>query len=258
MQMAEILDQSQAMDMVYMTTDYSLFKFQEGNRIINPRNYNKLLKSVKEKQLRIPIIVNENMEIIDGQHRFKSWREEGKPIYYIINEGYGLEETKRANIVSATWTTQDFVNTYVAEGKESYIVFKELKATHGVSNNDLLFLFALYQRKTIKNMKDDFVLGGLSLEGEEHVRLFLEKLELFTDFQYGKQTKFVKAFAKIYHLEEYDHAVMEKQYKTHGYKLKRQNNLDDYIAMILNDVYNYAKTKNRIGYDKETHKFYSL
>ena len=258
MQMAEILEASQAMDMVYMTHNYDQFKFQEGNRIINPRNYNKLLQSVKEKQLRIPIIVNEKMEIIDGQHRFKTWKEEGKPIYYIINEGYGLEETKRANIVSSNWTTQDFVNTYVAEGKKSYVIFKELKATHGVSNNDLLFLFAFYQSKTIKNIKDDFVLGGFNLEGEEHVRLFLDQLELFAEFQFGKQTKFVKAFAKIYHLEEYDHSIMEKQYKAHGYKMKRQNNLDDYIVMILNDVYNYSKTKNKLVMDKEGHKFYSL
>lgn len=53
---------------IYETYDYSLFNLIGGNRLINVLNYKKLMKSIDEKQLLIPILVNEKMEIIDGQH----------------------------------------------------------------------------------------------------------------------------------------------------------------------------------------------
>ena len=248
----------QTTDIIFKTHDYDLFKFQNGNRHINKANYKKLLQSVKEQQLRIPIIVNEKMEIIDGQHRFLSWKEEGQPIYYIVNEGYGIQETKRANIVSSNWTSNDFLNTYVAEGNNNYIVFNDIKRMYGISISDLLFLFTLYQSKNINSIKEDFHMGRFSIEGEENVRLFLETFELFNDFAYSKNTKFLRAFAKIYSLTEYSHDKMTKQYQSQGYKLKKQNSLDDYILMLLNDIYNYSTTKNRIGYDRENQIFYGM
>ena len=42
-----------------------------------------------EKLLMCPIIVNENYEIIDGQHRYSASKELGLPIRYIVGEGYG-------------------------------------------------------------------------------------------------------------------------------------------------------------------------
>ena len=196
MQILENVEVPQETDRIHKTTNYDQFKLQVGNRLINKRNFKKLVESVKEQQLRIPIIVNEKMEIIDGQHRFLSWQENEKPIYYIINEGYGLQETKRANVASTNWTNTDFIRTYIEEGKESYITFKELKTTYGVSIADLLYLFTMYQNKNVKSIRDDFTLGLLSIEGADQVRLFLEHLELFVDFPFGRQTKFVKAFQK--------------------------------------------------------------
>ena len=54
---------------VFKTFDYGLFKNIKGNRELNPKNYKKILHSMGNKQLEIPIIVNEKYEIIDGQHR---------------------------------------------------------------------------------------------------------------------------------------------------------------------------------------------
>ena len=55
---------------VHETKDYNLFKFLDTNREPNQRIINTLVKSIKENGIQIPIIVNPDKQIVDGQHRF--------------------------------------------------------------------------------------------------------------------------------------------------------------------------------------------
>ena len=56
---------------IQRTNKYDLFKRIESNREVNPAHLKKIEKSISEKNFLhlYPIIVNERMEIIDGQHR---------------------------------------------------------------------------------------------------------------------------------------------------------------------------------------------
>lgn len=59
------LSRCEDVTMIYKTFNYDMFKYIGGNRLINKLNYKKLSESMKEKQLVIPILVNDKMEIID-------------------------------------------------------------------------------------------------------------------------------------------------------------------------------------------------
>ncbi len=54
---------------VAITKDYGLFKFLDTNRQPNDLMIKKLTKSIKENGVQIPIIVNPDKYIVDGQHR---------------------------------------------------------------------------------------------------------------------------------------------------------------------------------------------
>ena len=56
---------------VYRTRDYSKFKFSKNNRTLNESQVARLVKSMAEKVITTIITVNDNMEIKDGQHRFR-------------------------------------------------------------------------------------------------------------------------------------------------------------------------------------------
>jgi hypothetical protein len=253
----KLLENAEIETTVYSTYKYDLFKFQGGNRVINEINLQKISKSSAEKQMRIPIIINEKNEIIDGQHRFLSWVENNKPIYFIINEGYGLEETKRANIVSANWTIKDFLETYCYEEKYDYLVFKKFVKHYNISENTLLSLFARFQKKNENILKEIFILGNFSCYGANEVKDFLNKLQLFNNCEFYNKSGFIKAFLEIYLNEKYDHDNMQKQFLLYGHNIKKQVSVNDYISEILNNVYNFRKTKNRIEYHKERNKFYT-
>ena len=53
---------------IYKTTDLKQFKYVKGNRAIHEPWVRKLAELIKEHDLEIPIIVDENMKVQDGQH----------------------------------------------------------------------------------------------------------------------------------------------------------------------------------------------
>ena len=53
---------------IYTTKDYSIFGYILGNRDIVQNHVLNLAKLIKEIDLEVPIIVNEKMEVCDGQH----------------------------------------------------------------------------------------------------------------------------------------------------------------------------------------------
>ena len=58
---------------IYETTSYSQFKTMEGNRAVKDGRVNKIVESInKIGYVLSPILVNEKMEVIDGQGRLSA------------------------------------------------------------------------------------------------------------------------------------------------------------------------------------------
>lgn len=110
---------------VYITYDYDRFKIMADNRNINLLHVRRLVESFKNKYLVCPIICNEYFEVIDGQHRREAAKETGEPLYYIMIEGYGIEEVQILNVNQKNWTKMDHLHSYCAEGVKPYLEFKK-------------------------------------------------------------------------------------------------------------------------------------
>lgn len=105
----------------YVTTDYEQFKRLKGNRDIMDARRNKLINSIETiGQMDVPILVNEKMEIIDGQGRFEAFKALNLPVPYIVQEGIGLKECQRMNIGQSNWKLRDYVLSYAEIGDNSY------------------------------------------------------------------------------------------------------------------------------------------
>lgn len=113
--------------MTLPTKDYSIFKFREDNRAeISTPHLNKIIASIKAKNLLEfrPIIVNENMEVLDGQHRLLAAKQLGVEIYYMI-----CKETTHMDVITMNmnkaWGVYDYLNFYVKNGYPEYIKLDE-------------------------------------------------------------------------------------------------------------------------------------
>lgn len=107
---------------IYEEDNYGVFVRLEDNRNVLSTRLRKLVVSITEKWILNPIIVNEKMEIIDGQGRFEALKSLHKPIPYIVSYGATSEDCRRMNKYNTRWTVLDFANSWAKSGKEPYIL----------------------------------------------------------------------------------------------------------------------------------------
>lgn len=112
---------------IFRTTDYSIFKFSELNRDINQLNLKKIKHSMETIGF-IPnkrILVNEDMEIIDGQHRYIACKELGLPIEYeIIQECENVYTN--LNTGGKPLSAYDYIKYYSTKGFNVYTTISKL------------------------------------------------------------------------------------------------------------------------------------
>lgn len=247
---------------IYKTTDYGIFNNIKSNRKLNPLNYSKLMQSMKEEQLMIPICVNEEFMIIDGQHRLKACKELKLPVFFYMAEGYGPEQMKRANLVSANWTIDDFLNAYIEDDVEVYLSFNQLKIQSGLHSNDLIRIIAKIQAKPQGAAAAEFKNGTFELTEEdvEEVSGFLNILEDFNFFSEYKKTKFIASLLDLYFYEGYDHDhMLSRLEKDNGGRkevLSPSMSKDDFLETLSNCIYSFGSSRKNIYYDKNRKTLY--
>ena len=112
---------------IFETYDYNQFKILDSNRAVTDARKNMLKKSIQEYgYIRNPIVVNEKMEILDGQGRFSACKELDKPIQFTVVEGAGIKECMVLNQNAKNWSLTDFIKSYANQGNQSYVYFDKL------------------------------------------------------------------------------------------------------------------------------------
>ena len=110
---------------VHWTSDYSIFKKMEGNR--DAKTKSKIIESIKTVgYIPIPIAVNENMEVGDGQNRVDALEELNLPVAYVIIPCLRIKEARALNLNQANWKCLDYIKSYAEGGNENYRRFLEL------------------------------------------------------------------------------------------------------------------------------------
>lgn len=244
---------------IYVSKNYEAFGKIAGNRRLNQTKYFQLLQSMKEEQLIIPILVNDKMEIIDGQHRFEACKELGLPVYFYVQEGYGIDQVKRANLVSSNWTKENYLELHLSDGIPEYEEFDELQKISGLKVYDLMKVYAKAQGKSIEQLSYEFENGDLTDTNVENVIGFLNALSDFRFFKYYKKKQFVAAMIKLYFDERYDHERMKSKLDGRANVLEGLTanvSKDDYLAKLSNSIYSFGPGKKNLFYDATNKRLY--
>ena len=233
---------------IYVTTDYDKFKMINGNRMLNKRNLSKLLKSIDEELLVIPIIVNEKLEVCDGQHRLECCRLLKKPVYFIIQEGYGLSQIQRCNSTSSTWVKSDYLNMFIEAGNQNYLDFDEVRKKYGLNVYSLLKISSIIKCQTLSAVNHSFENGTYVFDAATYMGVcnFLEALEDFADYlpKHYKSKSFISAFTKLYTLSNYKHSTMKSKLAHRGYVLRQMGHENAYLETLCNDIYSFNTSVN--------------
>ena len=159
---------------VYVTKDYSIFKRLIGNRDIPESRISKIVESIQTiGWVHNPIIVNEKMEVIDGQGRLTALQRLKMPVEYIIAEGAGNKECIYMNMNMVNWKLPDFIKSYAEQGNENYQRLLSLMQRYANGNLDIIST-AVY--RVSKSKHRDIKQGILQLT-EEQYRAAVPRLE---------------------------------------------------------------------------------
>lgn len=224
---------------VYMSRDYQQFKFITGNRMLDELKIKRLIADIKAGNNLLPvcpIIVDPQMQIIDGQHRYYAAQKTNKFIYYIIHERTSVQKIASMNSRQKGWKPLDYLDCYVHTGNEHYILLKQFIEEHKLSITVAMLLLA--GRKS----SEDYKQGEFEVKDADYAKKIANKLKIFASSENSKQTNFARAIIKIYDAGKIDWELMEDQWHASGANLKECNSDKAYITE-LETIYNYRKQK---------------
>jgi len=188
------------------TTDYSIFKAMNGNRKVNLGNVRRIVASKKIKDLPVPIIVNEKMEVIDGQHRLAACKELGTAVKYIVAEGLTLEDVQRMNTNMHNWGDVDYLQSYVDRfnaGEERFEDYKRLEEfmkeyEFGIGSAITLLTLGDDYKETHQNFQDgEFLIDDLGL-AMDIVYQLSEVTGLIYNDKLARSRAFIDCYFKFY------------------------------------------------------------
>ena len=248
---------------IQQSIDYAKFKLHPKNRKIRPNNLERIQNSMQIKNLFNPILVNEKYEIIDGNHRFSSWKNLNLPILFIIVEGYGVTEMQTLNLNKSDWNHDDYLDLYVKEEVKDYIKFKNIKDKYELNFSDLIHIIDILSGKKIigeNKLSRIFDEGKLSVNWYDKIEDFLNELSLFDKYNFSRHTSFVRAFLKLYTEKFYDKKYIRYRIDICDNKLKgegRKSTILEYGKFIAESLYT-SKQKNIDVIYHETSEAYHM
>lgn len=170
------------MTQTLQTRDYSIFKKLDSNREIYKPNLKKIINSMSMVNLLPfkPILVDEQMRVVDGQHRLRAAEELGLEVYYQINKSSSSRDIILMNANQKAWCKDDYLNFYANEGNRDYIMMKGYCERKSISVADFIKLIKGYRAVKDKLFQE----GNMKFPEPskiEEINLILERIKEIQD-----------------------------------------------------------------------------
>ena len=227
---------------LFKTQNYEMFKLRPDNREIKKNHLQRLITSIQMRNLLEyrPIVVNEKMEVIDGQHRLEAAKYLKTDIYYSIAKDIKSEEMINLN-VAKSWTLDDYFNFYVENGKKDYLELRRYIQNNSLSLSRALALVIGKSRKGLQGFREGlftFNEHGSNIE----ITICKDTLEYISKYTTGayfmNSTKFWKALLSLIKQPEFDLAQWKRNLEKLVSRISPRVSEKDYLELFL-DIYNY-------------------
>lgn len=238
-----------ATDSIQVTRDYDRFRVMDANRE-QSRGHIESLKAAFEEMGNLtrvqPILVNDRMEIIDGQHRFTACKELDEPIYYTVVPGLGVRDARQMNILHKGWKIEDYARSYAVGGDANYQRFLQLLEDYGFNHSVTLYFS---KGGKLKGLFREFREGNYTLTPEE-VQSARERLDRLSELAelnpLARTIPFAIAYLQASGVNDFDHARLVSRLERNPQMLTRQAGVPEYLR-ILEDIYNHnMSAENRL------------
>jgi len=191
------------MHKILQTTNYDKFRDIRGNREINREHLKKLSNSILDDNMLDlnPIIVNEKMEVLDGQHRLLACKSLGIPVSYVVAENGGIKEVRMLNSNIRNWTMKNYLDSYISRGMEEYIKLQKFMDKTGSTLGVSILLLTGNLSKSSQSVTEDYRNGDFKAVQEQYAYDMIKKiteLSKFCEDECYRNREFISALGFVY------------------------------------------------------------
>ena len=248
---------------VYKTNDLSIFKSIDGNRVPNLQHIRRLADSIRVYGMKCnPILVNEKMQVIDGQHRLLAAKEAESFVYYIVVDGYSLNEVHTLNLNQKNWTKKDYMEGYASMGVESYIKLRDFSNKNddytfsdcvslcsNVSGGGNLNGLTNSMRKGIKKLNQAEIFEEGTWRGKDFnlAQDWANKIRMVKPYYVGyNKTTFIGTIITLFQNKNFDFNEFMHKLRLQPTALVDCANREQYKTLI-EDIYNW-RSRNKVSF----------
>jgi hypothetical protein len=243
---------SSQVNQVYVTKNLGMFSSIDGNRVPNLIHVKRLTDSIRKYGMKCnPILVNERLQVIDGQHRLLAAKEVQSEVYFIIIPGSNLTDVHTLNLNQKNWSRKDFMEGYANMGVIPYIKLRDfVKKNDDYSFNDCVSLCSNTstvasttsnsgnRKSSYKNtIEEGTWLGRDFVLGQE----WANKIRMIKPYYVGyNRTIFVGTMITLLSNKNFDYSEFMHKLRIQPTALVDCANRDQYKTLV-EDIYNFKR-----------------
>jgi hypothetical protein len=252
------MDHTKSKITVYESSDYKRFKSMEGNRAINKRKIERIIKEIQagnDVLNESPILVTEgktHLEIKDGQHRLEVCQQLKRPVHYIVKKNdMSILNVARVNSNTEKWSAQAFVHAYSKGGREDYKKLGAFAKKYGIAIGTCLGLLTYGHEKIASSgqgkestLNTAFQNGEFKIVKYKEAVIVAELCKSFEQFPGWNSRSFISAIIRILQHGECDFDRLRKKFLGNPSLLVNQSSWKAYAAN-LQLIYNTGTPINK-------------
>lgn len=239
---------------VQNTADYTKFQKLMANRDLSRKHVNSLKNAISKKPDILkaqPILCNENLFIIDGQHRFQAAVELNMPIYYTIVPGIGIETARAMNILQRRWGPLDFAKSYALGNNKNYKEYLQARQDYEELNHTVILMALSGSYDSTNNgsnsrmfREGDFEVGDVQ-QGRKNLDNLLEIGDLIKPLPLSKAL--AGALLSCFASEQFQYGRLIKKLRLVPRSMLHATGTRFEALRMIEEIYNYDMgEKNRL------------
>ena len=237
-------------DKIYFTREYNQFKILKGNRTLNEKKISKIIKEINGGFNMLPfcpIVVDEQMNIIDGQHRFEVSKRIESNVFYVVASSTSLYQIAKLNTNTERWKASDFINCYSELGIEDYKTLAAFLKKYEMPKTASINLL----EKGTPNQADNancierFESGNFRVNYLEKAEELAKLIYRFKGFKGFLTTDFINTIYALSKNGKCDMEELIRQFQNYRDPLEHAQGVKQ-VKVALEQIYNYKKSIRRI------------
>jgi len=248
----KIMQHNEATIKIYFTREYGAFKSILGNRDLSQTKINRIIRDIDNglDMLKFcPIIVDKDMNVIDGQHRLFVAKKIKSNIWYVIADKLDLIDIAKINSNTEKWKAKDFLNCYIVQGLKDYEVLEDFVTRHkisvGIGIKLLMSGCITSSRDVTVRVKPAFERGLFKVEHMEYAERLLSVAERFSTFDKHLTRDFLNAIHNLLNAGKANIDDLIRNFNHDSSALDRCGTTKDYMN-ALEVIYNWKKKERHL------------